>query len=109
MNHLQPMASHWRAFGLQLGLLPGELDTIAATPLHTPGGPAAYLEAVLTRWMSRAPPLPTLSKLCDALRSRAVDQSRVALELEQDYQTQRTGLSPHKLHASTDYQYLGVA
>ena len=103
-NHLQPMASLWRHFGLQLGLLSGDLDTIAATPLLIPGGPAAYLEEVLKRWMNRAPPLPTLSKLCGALRSRAVDQSRIALELEQDYQTQRTGLSAHKLHASSDYQ-----
>ena len=103
-NHLQPMASFWRPFGLQLGLLPGDLDTIAATPLLIPGGPAAYLEAVLTRWMNRAPPLPTLSKLCDALKSRAVGQSRIALELKQDYQTQRTGLSVHKPHASSDYQ-----
>ena len=93
MNHLQPMASHWRSFGLQLGLLSGDLDTIAATPLLIPGAPAAFLEAVLTRWMNRAPPLPTLSKLCDALRSHAVDQSRIALELEQQYLTQRTGLS----------------
>ena len=98
MNHLQPVASHWRPFGLQLGLLPGDLDTIAGTPLLIPGGPAAYLEAVLTRWMNRAPPLPTLSKLCDALRSCAVDQSRIALELEQQYQTLRTGLSPLKPH-----------
>ena len=91
MNHLQPMASHWRPFGLQLGLLSGDLDTIAATPLLIPGGPAAYLDAVLTRWLDRAPPLPTLTKLCDALRSRAVDQSRIAIELEHQYRTQRKG------------------
>ena len=93
MNHLQPIAGHWRAFGLQLGLLPGELNTIANTPLLIPGGPAAYLEEVLTKWMNRAPPYPTLTKLCGALRSCAVDQSRIALELEQQYLTQRTGLS----------------
>ena len=104
VNHLQPMASHWKAFGLQLGLLPGKLDNIAATPLLIPGAPAAFLQEVLTRWLDRAPPFPTLTKLCDALRSRAVDQSKIAFELEQDYQTQRTGLSVHKLHASTDYQ-----
>ena len=95
MNHLQPIASHWKAFGLQLGLSSGELDTIAATPLLIPGGPAAYLQEVLSKWLDRAPPFPTLSKLCGALRSRAVDQSRFALELEQQYQTQRTGLSAH--------------
>ena len=93
MNHLQPVAGHWRPFGLQLGLLPGDLDTIAATPLHIPGGPAAYLEEVLKRWMNRAPPLPSLSKICGALRSHAVDQSRIAHELEQQYQIWKTGLS----------------
>ena len=45
-----------------------------------------------------APPFPTLTKLCDSLRSRAVDQSRIALELEEQYQTLRTGLSPLKPH-----------
>ena len=96
MNHLKPIAGHWRAFGLQLGLLPGELDTIAATLLLIPGGPAAYLEEVLKRWLNRAPPYPTLTKLCDALRSHAVDQSRIALELEQQYQTRKAGLSAYK-------------
>ena len=104
MNHLQPMASHWRAFGLQLGLSPGDLNTIAATPLFIPRGPPAFLQEVLTRWLNRASPFPTLTKLCDALRSRAVDQSRIALELEQQYQTRRTGLSAHKPHASSDNQ-----
>ena len=93
MNHLQPFASQWRAVGLQLGLLSLELDAIATTPLLIPGGPAAYLEEVLSRWLNRTPPFPTLSRLCDALRSRALDQSRIALELEQQYQRWRTGLS----------------
>ena len=97
MNHLQPIAGHWKPFGLQLGLLPGELDTIAATPLLIPGGPAAYLQEVLKRWLNHALPFPTLSKLCDALRSHAMDQSRLALELEQQYQTQKAGLSAYKI------------
>ena len=95
MNHLKPVANHWRAVGLQLGLLYGELGVIAATPLLIPGGPVAYLQEVLSRWLDRARPLPTLTKLCDALRSRAVDQSRIALELQQQYQTRRAGLSAH--------------
>ena len=93
LNHLQPIAGHWKAFGLQLGLSSGDLDIIAATPLLIPGGPVAYLQEVLTKWLNRASPFPTLTKLCDALKSRAVDQSRIALELEQQYQTQRTGTS----------------
>ena len=107
MNHLQPIAGHWRAFGLQLGLSSGELNTIANTPLLIPGGPVAYLQEVLTKWMNRAPPYPTLTKLCGALRSRAVDQSRIALELEQQYLTQRTGLSA--IYAGSDNQSIGVA
>ena len=95
MNHLKPIAGHWRALGLQLGMLYGELSTIAATPLLTPVGPVAYLQEVLSKWLDRAPPFPMLTMLCGALRSRAVDQSRIALELEQQYQTRRTGLSAH--------------
>ena len=93
INHLRPIASHWRAFGLQLGLSSEELDTIAAIPLLIPGGPVAYLQEVLTRWIERASPFPTLTKLCDALSSHAVDQHWLALEVEQQYQTRRTGLS----------------
>lgn len=93
MDHLQPIASRWKPFGLQLGLLPGELDTIAATPLLTPGGPVAYLQELLSRWLNHAPPFPTLTKLCDVLRSPTVDQSRIAQALEQQYQTQKAGLS----------------
>ena len=95
MNHLKPIASHWRALGLQLGMLYGELSTIAATPLLISGGPVAFLQEVLSKWIDCAPPFPTLTKLCSALRSCAVDQSRIALELEQQYQTRRTGLPAH--------------
>ena len=95
MNHLKPVANHWRAVGLQLGLLYGELGVIEATPLLIPGGPVAYLQEVLSRWLDRAPPFPTLKNLCDALRSHAVDQSRIALKLQQQYQTRRAGLSAH--------------
>ena len=104
MNHLQPMASCWKAFGLQLGLSSGELKNIEATSTLIPSGPPTFLQEVLTIWLNRAPPFPTLTKLCDALRSHAVDQSRIALELEQQYQTRRTGLSAHKPHTSSGDQ-----
>ena len=95
MDHLQPIAGHWRAFGLQLGLLPGELDIIAATPLLIPGGPVAYLQELLSRWLSRVSPFPTLTNLCAALRSQTVHQSRIAHALQRKYQTRRTGLCLH--------------
>ena len=55
MNHLKPVASHWRALGLQLGMFYGELSTIAATPLLIPGGPVAFLQEVLSKWIDCAP------------------------------------------------------
>ena len=91
MNHLEPIATHWKDVGLQLGLSYGELMTVEVTPLLIPGAPKSFLQAVLSKWLDRAPPYPTLSKLCDALRSHAVDQSRVALELQQQYQTRQKG------------------
>lgn len=92
---LQPTASQWKTLGLQLGLSPGKLDEIAVTPLLIPGGPIAYLQEVLTRWLNDAPS-PTLNKLCGALRSPTVEQNRIAHELEKTYLTQKVGLSTHK-------------
>ena len=89
MQHLLPIASNWKWFGIQLELSSKELDTIAATPLLIPGGPAAYIQEVLSRWLKRAP-FPTLTDLCDALS--AIDQRRIAHELKQ-YQTEKAGMS----------------
>ena len=101
MNHLKPIASHWRALGLQLGMLYGELSTIAATPLLIPGGPVAFLREVLSKWIVYilCNTIPHISMLCGALRRHAVDQSRIALELEQHYPTRRTGSSAHACNA----------
>ena len=48
-----------------------------------------FLQKVLFRWLHCAPPFPTLTKLCGALRSHAVGQIRIAHELEQQYQTKK--------------------
>lgn len=95
MNHLQPIASHWKDLGLQLGLYLEELKTVEATPILIPGGPVAFLREILHKWLNFAPPSnaqPRLTKLCEALRSPSVKQNRVAHDLEQRYQAQNTGM-----------------
>ena len=95
MNHLQPIASHWKDLGLQLGLYFEELKTVEATPILIPGGPVAFLREILHKWLNVAPPSyaqPTLTKLCEALTSPSVKQNRVAHDLEQHYQAKSTGM-----------------
>lgn len=96
MEQLSPVASYWKFLGLLLQLKMGELNEIEGMPLLVSGGPAAFLREMIYRWLKRAPPsyqFPTLAKLCDALRSCTVEESRVAYNLEQHYQAHRTGMS----------------
>jgi len=77
----------------------GELNEIESMPLLIPGGPAAFLQEMLDRWSKQAPPshpFPTLTKLCDALRSCTVWECRVAHDLQQQYWVQRTGLPVYR-------------
>lgn len=95
LNHLQLIASHWKDLGLQLGLGLEELKTVEATPILIPGGPVAFLQEILHKWLNFAPPShaqPTLTKLCEALKSPSVKQNRVAHDLEQQYWAQSTGM-----------------
>ena len=95
MIHLQPIAPYWKDLGLQLGINFGQLNVIEATQLHIPGGPAAFLQEMLFKYLNFAPPShphPTLEKLCEALRSPTIMQDRVAFDLEQEYQARSTGL-----------------
>ena len=95
MEQLLPVASDWKVLGLQLGLTLKELKAIESMPLLIPTGPAAFLQEMLHRWLNRAPPshpFPTITKLCDALRSCTVGEKRVAYDLEQQYQAQNKGL-----------------
>ena len=95
MNNLQPIASHWKDLGLQLGLGLEELKTVEATPILIPGGPVAFLQEILHKWLNFAPPShaqPTLTKLCEALKTPSVKQNRVAHDLEQQYWARSTGM-----------------
>ena len=104
MEHLWPIASNWRSIGVQLGLSCGELNTFPASPLLIPGGPAAYTQEVLSRWLKRAP-FPTLTDLCDALSSPTIAQSRIACELKQHHQTKKAGLSAVSASRGGEHQH----
>lgn len=95
MEQLRPVTSSWKFLGLGLGLTMGELNEIEGMPLLIPGGPAAFLQEMLHRWLKRAPPFPTISVLCDALRRSTVGEGRVAYNLEQRYLAQKAGFSCH--------------
>ena len=107
LEQLLPIASHWKDLGLQLGLTLNELTTIENTPLLIPRAPTSFLREMLHRWLNQAPPshpFPTITKLCDALRSYTVGEERVAYDIEQKYQAQRKGL-PAESAAHTRLAY----
>ena len=94
MNLLQPIAFCWKDLGVQLELKPEELKSIEATPLLIPGGPTAFLQEMMQRYLNFAPPshtYPTLGKLCDALRNPAVGEKRIAQDVEKHYQAHSAG------------------
>ena len=95
MNHLQPVAHHWKNLSLQLGIEPEEQKAIESIPLLVPGGPAAFLQEMLRKYLSFAPPshaYPKLAELCDALRNPAVGLEGIAQEIEKEYRPYSTGL-----------------
>ena len=95
MEQLQPVTNHWKDLGLQLGLTLKELNTVESMPLLIPDGLAAFLWEMLHGWLNQAPPshpFPSITKLCDALRSHTVGEERVAYDLEQLYQLHRKRL-----------------
>ena len=48
MENLQPIAHQGRAIGLQLGMSSEDLNRIETTPILIIGGPASFLEEVLS-------------------------------------------------------------
>ena len=101
MKQLLPVTRNWMDLGLELGLTLKELKAIESMPLLISGGPTTFLREMLHGWLNRAPPshpFPTITKLCDALRSCTVREERVAYDIEQQYQAQRKGLPALQLN-----------
>lgn len=52
---LKTHAAKWRAIGIHLGFLPGELSNIEARPNLIQGAPVSWLGAMLEEWIQWAP------------------------------------------------------
>ena len=84
-NLLQGTATKWFDLGLQLGLHPNALDDIQARPLLIVEGVRGYFREMLSEWLGRAYPLPTLKTLIEALYSRTVGEERMGYELKEKF------------------------
>lgn len=77
-------ASRWDDIGTALMFLPAELDNIR----HGTQGLQQHLKELLAQWShwptTSHPDVPTVEKLCDALRSNLVGLGDVANELEEN-------------------------
>ena len=77
-EHLQGIRPKWYNIGVQLRLPPGELDAIQAEQQTL----SDCLREMIRMWLCRNCPQPTKDELCMALRSRVVDETRLAASLE---------------------------
>lgn len=65
-DNIKEEAANWKAIGLYLGFMPGELDTIKGMLQLMVQGPEGYLKELLERWLKRANP-PDLNDLANAI------------------------------------------
>ncbi len=95
LNSLLPKASHWVLIGIQLGL---EMDVLNIIKANSSGGVEECLTKALQKWFNRTPNA-TWNEVIAALRTPALDEIRLAKELEQKFSfgndvTLTTSLNP---------------
>lgn len=81
LTMLHGATTKWELIGLALGFDPEDLKIIEQTPTLIPKGPVAYLREMLHQWLKWCPPnheWPTVSSLCEALRSPTVGDECLA-------------------------------
>ena len=81
MEELADVRAKWYNIGLGLGLSVGTLDGIKADHSNT----SDCLREALKTWLKTHLPPPTWSKVVDALRTKTVDEARLAAHLEHTY------------------------
>ncbi len=62
---------------VQLGVSPGDLQTIKATPSNYATAPMSFLQDSLYLWLQQGPPnkyWPTVRELCDVLESEVIGE-----------------------------------
>ena len=81
MEELADVRAKWYNIGLGLGVSVGTLDGIHAEHSNT----SDCLRETLKKWLNSYPPHPTWSKVVEALRTKIVDKTRLATDLECKY------------------------
>ena len=86
LHFVERAAERWREIGAALKFSKESLDAIQTST--STRGPVACLTKLLTRWLKRAPPkysLPTLETLLEALRDEAIEEYRIAYDMELEF------------------------
>ena len=81
LSALHGSTTQWELIGLALGFDPEDLKIIEQMPMLIPKGPIAYLQEMLHQWLKWCPPKhdwPTVSSLCEVLRSPTVGNEHLA-------------------------------
>jgi len=82
LDLLIPATPHWKKAGMALGFLDHELTIIECKPLLIPEGTTGYFRAMLSQWLTRAPPnhsWPTIEALQLALQRSGHENLAVSL------------------------------
>ena len=81
-NRLITVAYQTFSIGTQLGLHVGTVKSLRA---DCPQDTTRFLGLVLSKWLERADPPPTVQELVDVLSSRVIDNKALAFEVLHDY------------------------
>ena len=88
MDLIHNFSDKWDYIGLGLGFIQPELNQIRAMPLLLTTAPKSYLTELLSQWVQwpteNHPTKPTLSTLCEALRSSSVGLGSLAELVERE-------------------------
>ena len=82
MEELADVRAKWYSIGLGLGLDIGALDAIKEQYLNSP---TACLRETLKTWLKTFLPPPAWSKVVETLRTKTVNEAKLAADLEQKY------------------------
>ena len=95
MNLIDNFSDKWSFIGLGLGFIQPELNQIRAMPSLLTTAPKSYLTELLSKWVQwpteNHPTKPTLSTLCEALRSSSVGLGSLAELVEREMTYPTTG------------------
>ena len=79
---LATTAAEWNNIGVQLGFHPGDLANIRSKSY---GDPMTGLAELLTQWLQRVEPPPTLGALCAVMGGGVIRRQDLDARLRQEY------------------------